>query len=141
MTRRSRAGGAPGPSLTRNLRWGVAWGAFYAALCSAWVLVGRALDGGQAVARHGTTAVRVVALYWLIGPGAGATAGLLRPLSRTRLGSAAVGWLVGAVVYGGIGLAQDGPTPQVAGLAAALGLLVGVPCALVAWRRSAVGPA
>lgn len=126
-------------SFAADLGWGVGWGAAYALILSAFVACQGVLDGGAAVASHRTTVPGVIAAYWLVGPAAGLLVGLLRPLTRTALGTAGVGALAGTLVYGGIGLAKDGWTADTPVVAVVAGVLVGVPGALMlrARRRGA----
>ncbi|HEY0777955.1 MAG TPA: hypothetical protein VGD56_08310 [Gemmatirosa sp.] len=119
-----------------DLRWGLGWGVAYAFFYSAFVAVTGALNGGEAAAHYHTTVPRIVAMYWTVGPGTGALVGVLRPLTRTALGTACVGLLAGTLVYGGIGLAQDGPTQETLIVALIAGTAVGVPGALILRSRA-----
>ena len=118
-----------------DVLWGVGWGSAMAAAFSLFVGAQALLDGGASVRGSGTSVGRVIATYWVAGVGAGAVLGLLRPMLPRALGRALAGWVCGAVVYGCIGLARDGWTPELPRMAATLGLLVGVPAALILGRR------
>jgi hypothetical protein len=119
-----------------DVLWGIGWGSAFAAAFSLFVGGQALLDGGLAARAHGMSVGRVIAAYWVVGVGAGAVLGLLRPMLPRVLGRALVGWVCGAVVYRGIGVARDGWTAETPRMATVLGLLVGVPAALILGRRT-----
>jgi hypothetical protein len=117
--------------------WGIGWGCAMAAAFSLFVLAQAAGDGGAAVRAHGMSVARLVGAYWATGLGAGALLGLLRRALGHWIGRAAAGWLCGAVVYGGVSVARDGWTSDTLGMAALLGLVAGVPGAVILSRSLA----
>lgn len=121
-------------SLARDLWWGIGWGAGLAAWYSLLVLGLALLRGSTEYPQYGLTTWRIIGLYWFLGLAAGAVTGLLRPLCEFELGAGLVGWAAGAAVYGGIGLAMDGPRPHVFVFAALLGL-GGAWFGVRAWER------
>ena len=104
-------------------------GAFMASLFSLYVLVLYLLRGNAPFEKLGVSLVGVVIAYCACGLSAGALAGVLWPLTRTRLGATLVGFLSGFLVYAGVGVTMDGPPTSWEPFhwwgAAILGLIVG----------------
>ena len=124
-----------GRQIGRDLRWGLGWGVWMAAGYSVLAVLLAAVRGSGDYPELGLSTPRIVGLYWLVGPTAGLVAGVLRPLTRYAVGAILTGWAVGAVIFGGVGLALRGPTREAAGLAFAAGLL-GAFWAMRWWERT-----
>jgi hypothetical protein len=76
----------------KNLRWGLGAGLFFACFFSAWVAVVYLFRGSAPFEARSVTLLSTVARYFGGGLLAGAIVGLLRSLTRWRLGAMAVGW-------------------------------------------------
>jgi len=125
----------PRPSrITGDLRWGVGWGLAFAAAFSLYVGALSLLRGSAQYDRYQMSAWSIIATYFAVGLPGGAALGLLRPLTRSALGVAFVGWIVGTLVYAGIGIAMKGFDWQRLVDGMVLGALVG-PVAAVLLRR------
>ena len=102
--------GPPTRRLTSNIRWGLTWAFWLAAAFSAWVLV-------LSLARRSwrlqfddleMTAAQIIAGYYAAALIAGSVLGLLRPLSRWRVGTFIIGAIAGTLVYATIGITMYG---------------------------------
>jgi hypothetical protein len=113
---------------------GLAAGTIAATALSAWVLLLAPPGGSRTVGRVAPiSAHAAVAAYFAALPAAGALAGLLWPLGRSRPGAAVVGTLCALVRYGSIEAAKGTLFPMRALDAVTLGVLalvVGVPAGL-----------
>lgn len=78
---------------TKNLLWGIRYGVIFAAFYCATALAIFAVGGSGAFARYNISLGRTLACYLLGGIIGGAVLGLLRPLTRSWVGSAFVGVL------------------------------------------------
>jgi hypothetical protein len=123
-----------------NVWWGTSGGLIGAALYSIIVLVVYAIQGPDALARDHVTLGSVLALYWAGGIIVGAIVGVLRPLTKVRLGAIAVGFIAALPVMAGASFLVDG----VRGLLDPGSRFVSVFCSLVLggyggnmlWRRT-----
>ena len=98
----------PNRRLSRDIRWGVANGALFAAVLSGLVAIVRAPSGELT----GSRLWLVIATYFASGISAGLVVGILRPWTRRRIGAVLVG-IVAAVPVGiAIGLAYDMTSQQ-----------------------------
>ena len=79
------------PGVRANLRWGIGWGLGFATIYSLFVSAMYLLQGPAYVARYGVTLVSIIAAYLFAGLCGGALLGLLRPITRSRVGAALVG--------------------------------------------------
>jgi hypothetical protein len=82
--------------MLKNLRWGVLSGIAFATLTSLWVGGLAILRGSVRFETYGLTIWQIMAVYFAGGVAGGAVVGLLRPVTKYRLGAALVG-LVAAV--------------------------------------------
>jgi hypothetical protein len=118
----------------RRMLLGLAAGLVAATALSACVLLLALLSGSDTVGRAAPMRVQAaVGAYYAALPAAGAAAGLLWPLGRSRLGAAIAGTLGALVLYGSIEAAKGELLPLGVGDAALLGVLalvVGVPAGL-----------
>jgi hypothetical protein len=124
------------PSLRGRIRSGLVWGAGFAAVYSAYVILVGILNGGEPFEAAGTSLARVVGVYWLGGLLGGTVFGLALPLTRTRGGAAVVGVLAAFPVWCAIGLAVEpvsGWFTTVPANAALLALVAGPTCGLALW--------
>ena len=75
----------------RDLRWGIGWGLFAGFFYSLVALAIYAFQGSRPFGSRGITFASTVAVYFFGGLTAGSIVGLLRPLTRLRVGAMAVG--------------------------------------------------
>ena len=106
-----------------DLWWGVKVGWAFAGVLSAWVLFLSLLQGSLRFEKLGVSTGTIIVTYFAAGTVAGALVGLLRPLTRSRIGAAGVGALAGIIVYTAISLAMDGWT----NIDLVFGLVCGIP--------------
>jgi len=88
-------------TMNANIKWGVLWGIRMATGFSVFVIAEYLLVGPAPFTTIGFPLLVVIAIYFCSGISAGAIVGALRPLTRTRPGSIAVG-ILGALVVGAI---------------------------------------
>ncbi len=128
-----------GQDVRDNLRWALGWGLVFATAFSVWVLVLSVLNLSTHWPGLGLSTWEIIGAYYLAAVLGGTMVGLLRPLTRWRLGSFVVGSVGGTIVYGAIGvamgIAQKEPWPVTIILAGILGVLVGGGLAVV-WHDS-----
>lgn len=99
---------------------------------SIWVLVMRLLQGTDPRPLPGGSIFVVVLAYFAAGIIGGVLVGLLRPLAHHMVGAAAVGALVGALIYAAFGLVAvtadrwSVVLPRGAGVGAIIGAFCGV---------------
>ena len=98
---------APNPLFT-NIRWGLWCGLWYAVIYSAFVIGMAILRGSTEYPEHGLNTWIIIATYFALGLIGGVTIVLLRPLLQWGLGAAFVGFVIGTLIFIGIGVAQDG---------------------------------
>lgn len=85
--------------LGANLRWGLLRGVLLSCLLST-VLVGLVLiRGSSQFERPSLSAWEIIGAYFVAGTVGGLVLGLLRPLTKNRVGAAVVGCVVGAFAY------------------------------------------
>lgn len=119
-----------------RIRTGLEWGASFAAVYSAYVVVLWLFRGEAPFEKAETTVVEVILAYCLAGLVGGTVFGILLPLGRSRLGAAFLGFLVALPVTYALGMAVEAPDrwfshlPVVAVLSA---LLLGPACGLSMW--------
>ncbi len=97
-----------GTTRVTDLRWGVKAGWAFAGVLSAWVLILSLLQGSTRFEKLGVTTGTIIVTYFAAGTVAGGLVGLLRPLTRSRVGAVVVGALAGIIVYTAISVAMDG---------------------------------
>jgi hypothetical protein len=93
----------------KNLRWGLSWGIAFACVLSLYAVGLATVRGTAPFDRVGISLGVAVAVYFGIGLVAGATAGLLRPYGRTRVGAICVGVVTGLPIGVGIQFVLSGP--------------------------------
>jgi hypothetical protein len=91
-----------------DLRWGLGIAAFFIAFYALIAVVLYFLRGADSFEAQGLSLPRLLLAYLGGGVVAGCILGLLRPLTRWRLGAALVGVAVALPVFLGIGLALFG---------------------------------
>ena len=123
-------------TLLTNVRWGLWFGLWYAVIYSVFVIGMAILRGSTQYPEHGLNTWTIVATYFALGFGGGVTIGLLRPLLRWGLGAALVGFVMGTILFIGIGVAQDGWSRTVLNEGLILGALSG-PLSAFLIRRQA----
>jgi hypothetical protein len=111
--------------LIRDIRWGVGWGLWLATGFSVIALALAGLRGSTKYPEIGISTWGAIAIYYGLSLIGGSAVGLLRPFTRSKLGGFAVGWFIGFLVYGSIGIIIEGVTPLTAFVALILGLSVG----------------
>lgn len=119
-----------------NLRWGLSWAFAFAAVYVLWVTVLFAIGGQAAFARKHVTYEGTVLTYLESAVAAGLMLGLLRPFNRSRPGSAFIGFATGTAIGLAGGLAME-PSGGIDGAHIALGVMIGLLGAIVAFRWSA----
>lgn len=92
-----------------NIFWGLKWGLVFATGFSLIALAMTVLTGGEVINNQGVSLAASIALYWSGGVFGGIVLGLLRPLTRTRVGAALVGVIIMVPVELAIGLLLIGP--------------------------------
>ncbi len=124
--------------MSRRLLLGIAAGVIAATALSVWALLLGLPTGSRSLGRPAPVSLpAIVGAYYAALPAAGAVAGLLWPLGRSRLGAAAGGVLCALVLYGSIEAARGTLLPLHALDAVVYGTLalaVGVPAGL-GYRR------
>jgi hypothetical protein len=95
----------------------------FAGVLSAWVLVLSLLQGSTRFEKLGVTTGTIIGTYFAAGTVAGGLVGLLRPLTRSRVGAVIVGALAGIIVYTAISVGMDGW----ANIDLVFGLICGIP--------------
>jgi len=101
------------PRRPRNLRvdltWGMKGGLLVATIFSSWAGLVWVLSQGGPWKEQGLSLPAIVGGYLVGGVSAGAIVGLLRPLTRSKLGAYAVGYLAGCFVMAALLAAVAGP--------------------------------
>lgn len=92
------------------------------------------LRGSARYDRYQMSAWSIIATYFAVGLAGGVALGLMRPLTRSALGVACIGWVIGTLFYGGIAIAMKGFGRQQLVDGMVLGALAG-PIAAVLLRR------
>jgi hypothetical protein len=93
----------------RNLFWGLKWGLWFALFFSLIATAMSVFSGGEIIERQDISLPASIAIYVVGGLAGGAVLGLLRPLTRRRIGAALVGILVMTPVGMITGLILFGP--------------------------------
>ncbi len=112
-----------------NLGWGIGMAVTLATVLSLWVLLLSLLRGSTQFDRYGMTAWEIIGAYFIAAGLVGALIGLLRPITRWRVGAIVLGILGGAISYSVIGVAMDGWEGFQWWIAAGPGAFVGGACA------------
>lgn len=124
-------------SLGSNIKWGVEWGLWFACGFSLLGSVLYLVQGTFLGERSQFAFPLVVLAYFVMGLVGGLIAGLLRPLTRWRIGATGVGVVVGVVVYFIAGLTAVGRKEflSLAGLVSTLvlGTVIGGYCGYSSW--------
>lgn len=126
--------------LSDDVRWGLKWGMSAAFFFSAWVGLVRAASGTEPFDEIGLALESVIAAYVAFGVVGGVILGLLRPLMKSQLGSALVGWIIAIIVYCGLALMTGTPPWQngfILSVVLFIALIVGGTGGIVHWRRHA----
>lgn len=80
--------------MIRDVFWGIGWGLAFAVFFSLVAVAMTVLSGGETIERQGVSLAASIGVYFLGGITGGTFLGLLRPLTKRRIGSAVVGFLV-----------------------------------------------
>jgi hypothetical protein len=125
-------------AIARDLGWGLGWSLGYGVILSAWAAL--VWPGWGYHPKYGVALATLVALYFGIALMAGLVLGLLRPLTRTALGSLILGAVIATL--GVLGFARvGGPiSPGVVVLAIVLGIVIGYQWGFQSWAESDVRP-
>jgi hypothetical protein len=117
-------------------RWGLSIGLAAATVCSliaAFVAVGQ---GQIYFSRYGLTLWEIVGSYYIAGICCGVALAFLYPLTSHRWGAVLLGFLLGTIVYGVIGIALVGLHPFALVIALLPGVVIGGGLGLVKFDRS-----
>lgn len=124
-------------SLTEDLKWGLTWGLWFAGGCSLLAAALFTIRGTVLGEASRFSLPLVILAYIAMGGIGGLIVGLLRPVARWRLGAAAVGIVVGVIVYFIAGLTAIGAreflSPPGSVSALVLGTLIGGACGYNSW--------
>lgn len=104
MTSESRMTG-----LLRNIRWGLRWGCYYGGFYGVLMLLVVVFSDQPLMRDTPWSNWAVLATYVLTCISIGAFVGILRPFTRTWLGTVVVGMIIGFSVGAGAGLFLMGP--------------------------------
>lgn len=96
-------------SVARNLRWGIGYGLLFASFYSLFVLMLYTFRGDEPFRANEISAPVAVVAYFFGGVAGGAIVGLLRPLTKWRIGAMFVGVAAAVPLFLGLGLAMYGP--------------------------------
>jgi hypothetical protein len=125
--------------IARDVRWGLGRSLFYGLALSVWAAL--AWPGWGEHPTYNVTLVTVVAMYLGISLTAGVVLGLLRPLTRTALGSLIVGSIIGTIGMLVIGRVGGAPlSPGLIVFAIVLGVVTGYQWGFQSWAESDVRP-
>jgi hypothetical protein len=97
--------------LASDIRWGVVWGSILALALTLVLLVLFAVHGSKLFDSYGTSFTTVALLYLCGGVAGGVIVGLLRPLSRWRIGAVVMGVFAAVPIGIGIRLMRSGLEP------------------------------
>ena len=117
-------------------RWGLSFGLGAAVVYSIIAIIVAIGQGQIYFARYGVTLLQVVATYFIAGAACGLALAFLYPLASHRWGSFVLGFLLGTIVYGAVGIALVGFHPLALGIAVVPGLLVGGSLGLYAFSQN-----
>lgn len=98
-------------NLLSDLRWGAIWGLLIALCLNVILAVMAVIHGPQLFERYATSFPAVAVLYLGGGLLGGLVVGLFRPLSRWRLGGAAMGVMAALPIGLGVRLMRSGLAP------------------------------
>jgi len=99
----------PSTSLTENIRWGAKWGLYAAGFFGTWATLVRLASGSRPFDEAGLTYSATIAAYVAFGLLGGMLLVVLRPFTKSQIGSALVGWILAAVVYSGFATLMGRP--------------------------------
>ncbi len=91
-----------------SLRWGVAWGLWFATAYAAFAVLLAVMRGTTWHPVIGLSTWHLVGIYYAAGVAAGLALGLARPVTESRTGTFAIGVVAAAVCYAGFVLATVG---------------------------------
>jgi hypothetical protein len=91
-----------------SLRWGMAWGLWFATAYAAFAVFLALMRGTTWHHGVGLSTWQIVGIYYVVGVAAGIVLGLVRPLTGSRVGTFAIGVVAAAVCYAGFVLATVG---------------------------------
>lgn len=114
--------------ILNNVAWGLAWGLAFATLLSLYAALLSVFRGSTNFDSYDRNLTHIVGLYFFAAVVAGAVAGLMRPLSRTRSGGTAMGALVGPLVYGAVSFGMGDSGGDLLWVALLAGVPVGAIC-------------
>ena len=121
-------------------RWGLSIGLAAAtvySLIAALVAVGQ---GQIYFSKYGLTLWQIVASYYIAGIFCGVALSFLYPLTSHRWGAVLLGFLLGSIIYGVVGVALVGLHPFALVIALLPGIIVGGGLGLVEFDRSHPAP-
>ncbi len=95
---------------TRNILWGLTYGLVFGIIFSIWAVIVSVLQGSLVLEVRGSRIhlLAVIAVYLVGGQAAGFLVGVLKPLTRSKLGASFVGMLAAAPVGFGVMLSISG---------------------------------
>jgi hypothetical protein len=93
----------------QDLKWGLKWGMWFAVFFSAIAIVMTIVTQGEVLKRQNISLPASIGIYVFGGLSGGVILGLLRPLTRKRLGATVVGILVLTPVTVVLGIMMFGP--------------------------------
>lgn len=122
-----------------DIRWGLRWGAGAFVFFAGWATLVRLASGDSPFEGIGTSYHATLALYAACGILGGLLLGAARPLTRSRVGAATVGWLLALMVYSGAGIMLGYAPWQWSWffglMIASIAAVVGIPGGIVHWKR------
>jgi hypothetical protein len=117
-------------------RWGLSIGLAAATVCS---LIAGLVAVGQGqiyFSQYGLTLWEIVGSYYIAGVSCGVALAFLYPLTSHRWGAVLLGFLLGTIFYGVVGIALVGPHPFALVIALLPGVIVGGGLGLVEFDKS-----
>jgi hypothetical protein len=90
---------------TKNVWWGLRWGLYFATFFSFVGLIGSVVSGRWYYPEYHMSSLGIIGVYFASGLAGGTAVGIMRPLTRWRLGTFFLGWITATLVGLLIGLA------------------------------------
>lgn len=86
-------------NVKQNLKWGSGWGLLAGVAVTIWVVGLDLVSAGEALSPYGLSKLEAASLAMAVALAGGGIVGILRPLTTSAIGSAAVGFLIALAVY------------------------------------------